>query len=241
MAYNRNSNNRGGSGNVNAQTTSEQLARVQRQDTQNFQNSQKPRSYGGQSSGSGIGSGARPSNVSPFSQSSGSGSGSGSGIGAAPLIIETPPVFKKERPADPSEVAAKNPLVISNLQKQVFDKSKFDETIDINFSQLTNSNAIDPSFFDISLATLEDFWTLYDQFFYDIPKNGDTNSHAYLARTSGEYANFELIQEQIQALLDEIAELREENVGIRIENIDLTVSGSQALAQVQTLQASITP
>ena len=41
MAYNRNSNNRGGSGNVNAQTTSEQLARVQRQDTQNFQNSQK--------------------------------------------------------------------------------------------------------------------------------------------------------------------------------------------------------
>ena len=87
------------------------------------------------------------------------------------------------------------------------------------------------------MATLEDFWTLYEQFFYDIPKNGDVNSHEYLARTSGEYANFELIQEQIQALLDEIAEIREENVELRIENVNLTVSGSLSQAELESLQA----
>ena len=83
------------------------------------------------------------------------------------------------------------------------------------------------------MATLEDFWILYDQFFYDIPKNGDTNSHTYLARTSGEYANYEFMQEQIQELLDEIAEIRIENVGLRIENIEKTVedvTADQAVA-----------
>ena len=88
------------------------------------------------------------------------------------------------------------------------------------------------------MATLEDFWTLYDQFFYDIPKTGP-NSHETLAQTSGEYANYELIQQQIQALLDEIAEIREENVELRLENVNLTVSGSIAEGEAAQLQAQI--
>ena len=134
-----------------------------------------------------------------------------------------------------------NPLpsksTIENLTRNVFDKTSFNKTIDTSFSQLGLKNAPNPSFFDVNLAIIPDFWILYDKFFYDIPKEGPTNSHAYLARTSGEYANFELIQEQIQALLDEIAELREENVDLRIENVDLAVSGSTSAAQLQALQA----
>ena len=255
MAYGNNSNGGSGAGGgrratrqntlanapfQSSQTTQEQLVAIQRQEIIDFEKSQKPRYYGGQSSGSGIGSGARPSTVVSIFDSSNTSSGSGSGSGIGAPILPPPRIIPdpvEKRPTDPTEIAAKNPLVISNLEKQVFDRSKFYETIDTNFSQLTNSNVIDPSFFDISLATLEDFWTLYEQFFYDIPKDGDTNSHAYLARTSGEYANFELIQEQIQALLDEIAELREENVDLRIENVDLAVSGSTSAAQLQALQA----
>ena len=70
------------------------------------------------------------------------------------------------------------------------------------------------------MATLKDFWLLYDKFFYDIPKLGELESHEYLAITSGEYANSEKIQAEIQALLDEIASLREENLELRQENIN---------------------
>ena len=155
----------------------------------------------------------------------GVGGGDIGGLTSPLLSILSPP-----RPIDSNEIAANNPPLISNLTKQVFDKNKFKETIDVTFTQLGIQNQPDPSFFDVSLATLEDFWILYDQFFFDIPKDGDTNSHAYLARTSGDYANFEFIQEQIQELLDEIAEIRTENVDLRIENINLTVTGSELAA-----------
>ena len=96
------------------------------------------------------------------------------------------------------------------LKAQRFDKSKFNETVDIEFTQL--NNVPNPSFFDRDLASLDDFWYLYDKFFYIIPKLGDVESHTYLAKTSGEYADYSAINGEIQALLDEIAELRAENL-----------------------------
>ena len=106
----------------------------------------------------------------------------------------------------------------TNLKRQVFDKEKFKETISTEFTQL--SSTPDPSFFDLNLATLEDFWLLYDKFFYDIPKLGDFQSHEYLSQTSGEYADVNNIAAEIQALLDEIASLREENLELRQNEID---------------------
>tara|TARA_R110001592_G_scaffold346703_1_gene639440 strand:+ start:420 stop:788 length:369 start_codon:yes stop_codon:yes gene_type:complete len=101
----------------------------------------------------------------------------------------------------------------ANLNRQVFDKDKFNETVDTEFSQLITKP--DPSFFDLNLATLKDFWLLYDKFFYDIPKLGNIESHEYLAKTSGEYANVDNISSEVQVLLDEIASLREENLELR--------------------------
>ena len=98
------------------------------------------------------------------------------------------------------------------LKVQRFDKDKFNETVDTNFSQLIN--VPDPSFFDRDLADLSDFWYLYDKFFYIIPKLGEIESHQYLAKTSGEYADFATINDEIQALLDEIAGLRKENLNL---------------------------
>jgi hypothetical protein len=96
------------------------------------------------------------------------------------------------------------------LKAQRFDKNKFNETVDTKFSQLVN--VPNPSFFDRDLAVLDDFWYLYDKFFYIIPKLGEIESHEYLAKTSSEYADFATINTEIQALLDEIAELRKENL-----------------------------
>ena len=98
------------------------------------------------------------------------------------------------------------------ISRQVFDKDKFNETVDTSFSQLIPLP--DPSFFDVNLATLEDFWILYNKFFLLIPKEGIVNSHTYLIEESTEYINYAPNQAEIQALLEEIAELREENLGI---------------------------
>lgn len=112
-----------------------------------------------------------------------------------------------------------------NLNRQVFNKTKFNETVDTSFSQLGVQEE-DPSFFDINLATQEDFFTLYDKFFYDIPKEGEINSHTYLITESTEYVGFQQSQEEIEALLLEIADLREENLSLRQENVELTVKAN---------------
>ena len=107
-----------------------------------------------------------------------------------------------------------------NLNRQVFDKDKFNQTVDTTFSQLGPQQP-DPTFFDINLATQEDFFTLYNKFFFEIPKEGDVNSHTYLITESTEYVGFQQNNEEIQALLQEIADLREENLALRQENVDL--------------------
>ena len=120
-------------------------------------------------------------------------------------------------------VEANAQLQTSNLSQTVFDKQAFNETIDTEFSELGNTNTPDPSFFNVDLATQQDFFTLYDKFFFDIPKEGDTDSHTYLVQTSGDYVNFERDQAALKELLDEIADLRGENVKLRIDKVNLEV------------------
>tara|TARA_R100001443_G_scaffold117295_2_gene141157 strand:- start:436 stop:843 length:408 start_codon:yes stop_codon:yes gene_type:complete len=128
-----------------------------------------------------------------------------------------------------------------NLKRQVFDKAKFNETVNTNFTQLKSE--LDPQFFDLSLATLDDFWSLYEKFFYDIPKDGDINSHLYLVKTSGEYIDYTPQKEEIEALLEEIAELRTENLEVRqeiaevIANFNSNANANEAAEDSQT-QAS---
>jgi|TARA_R110000796_G_scaffold187714_7_gene304650 hypothetical protein len=120
--------------------------------------------------------------------------------------------------------------VQADLNKQVFDKKKFEDTIDTGFNQLSTGE--DLGFFDINLATLEDFWLLYERFFYDIPKEGEINSHEYLTKESGAYANSDAINDEVQVLLDEIAELRAENLELRAADLNqqLTSAGADPIS-----------
>ena len=127
-------------------------------------------------------------------------------------------------------VEANAQLQTSNLSQTVFDKQAFNETIDTEFSELGNTNTPDPSFFNVDLATQQDFFTLYDKFFFDIPKEGDTNSHSYLVQTSGDYINFERDQAAFKELLDEIADLRGENVKLKTDKITLEVELAETAA-----------
>ena len=111
-----------------------------------------------------------------------------------------------------------------SLYRDVFDKTAFNNTVDTNFSQL-DQEAPDLSFFDPNLATIEDFFNIYQNLFYQIPKFGDILSHQYLVVESTAYTNFIENQQQIDALLEEITDLREENLQL---NLDLQqVFGAQ--------------
>ena len=113
------------------------------------------------------------------------------------------------------------------LNKTVFDKGKFEQTVDTTFSQLVTKP--EQKFFDIGLATVNDFFAIYTNLFYDIPKEGETNSHEYLVKESGEYIDFNQINEDIQILLDEITKLREESLKKDTTILDL----EQEIAQLQ--------
>ena len=112
-----------------------------------------------------------------------------------------------------------------NLNRQVFNKQKFNDTVDTTFSELGVQQQ-DPSFFDLNLATVDDFFTLYNRLFFEIPKEGNINSHTFLIKESGDYVGAQQVNEEIQALLQEIADLREENLTLRQANAKIIIDNS---------------
>ena len=92
-----------------------------------------------------------------------------------------------------------------SIQKQVFDKIAFGKVVDTQFHQLLNNQAEETPVF-----TIEDFFQLYEQLFYQIPKEGDTNSHRYMLEKSADYLGVIVNQDDIQALLEEITTLRQQ-------------------------------
>ena len=63
---------------------------------------------------------------------------------------------------------------------------------------------------------------MYNELFYDIPEMGELNSHEFLIKTSGEYIDNEIDNEVIQALQNEITQLREELLQSQQNLIDIT-------------------
>ena len=49
---------------------------------------------------------------------------------------------------------------------------------------------------------------MYNDLFYQINELGETNSHEYLIKTSGDYIEFDDISDEIKALQKEISSLR---------------------------------
>ena len=106
-----------------------------------------------------------------------------------------------------------------DLKKNVFSKSQYIKTINTQFSELgvtTLQEDLD------SQIDVTQFFQSYNDLFYEIPANGATNSHEYLIKTSGEYIDSEIDNEVIQALQNEIAQLREELLQSQQNLIDIT-------------------
>ena len=105
-----------------------------------------------------------------------------------------------------------------NLNKNVFNKQDFLNTVNTSFTQLVPPTALAAPTF-----TVDDFFVQYENLFFQIPKEGDINSHQYLVERSGTYIEFNRVNEEIQALLEEITQLRQENLELNQAIADISL------------------
>ena len=90
------------------------------------------------------------------------------------------------------------------IEKTVFNRNQFNKVIDRSFKTYAQPEPVEEQ------VTVDEFFTLYEQLFYEIPVEGDVNSHTYLIQRSSELVDFEKDTQDIQPLLDEISILREQ-------------------------------
>lgn len=92
-----------------------------------------------------------------------------------------------------------------SISKKVLSKD-LNKVIDTEFRQLLRPQ-------ETTEFSMDDFFDLYEDLFYQIPKEGDTNSHTYILNKTTEYLGVKLADDiDIQALLDEITSLRQQLV-----------------------------
>ena len=135
------------------------------------------------------------------------------------------------------------------FNKEVFNKTSYNKIIDTSFKQLgvkTPQEQLEET------PTINDFFQMYNELFYDIPETGPTNSHEFLIQQSSEYINFEPNNEEIEALQNEIAQLRtelldtqrnliESQTGINIDELpNNTLLSSTPLTTTSTSGGSVT-
>jgi len=104
-----------------------------------------------------------------------------------------------------------------DLIKKTYSKTEYSKVINTKFSQLgvvSLNEQIE------NTVTVNQFFESYNNLFYDIPALGETNSHEYLIKTSGEYINFDQDSQEIEALRAEITSLRRDLLQAQVEKAE---------------------
>ena len=122
-----------------------------------------------------------------------------------------------------------------NLNKGVFNKRDYQKTINTSFTQLDVPSTQEQL---TQQTTVSEFFNLYNELFYEINEIGETNSHEYLIKTSSQYINFNENDELIQALQNEIAQLREELLETQ-QQLVIDVSSTQTTNTISNNTTSV--
>jgi hypothetical protein len=94
------------------------------------------------------------------------------------------------------------------LNKIVYGKITYPNVINTQFTQLIGANPADAP----APITIEEFFQAYNDLFFEIPIDGEFNSHLELIKRSTEYVGVTQNPDEIDALLTEINQLRLENL-----------------------------
>lgn len=103
------------------------------------------------------------------------------------------------------------------IQKTVFDKQQLDKVVDRSFKTFAQ-----PVQEEQDSITVEEFFVAYEDLYFEIPVEGENNSHSYLIQRSSELVDFQKDTQDIQPLIDEITQLRQLNLQQQQEIIELT-------------------
>ena len=103
------------------------------------------------------------------------------------------------------------------FKRTVTSREEFTKAVDTGFKffvDLTPEEDTD---------TVEELFRIYDKLYYEIPLEGNRNSHEFLIKESSKLVNIEQDNEDIQPLLQEITELRTRLLEANQTIIDLQV------------------
>jgi hypothetical protein len=108
------------------------------------------------------------------------------------------------------------------LNKETLNKNQYQKVIDTSFTQLVQPTPVTPE--SIPSISVAEFFNNYQEIFFQIPKFGNINSHEYIIKTSQEYLGSDpLTDSTIQALIEEITQLRQENLEFQQQIISGTI------------------
>jgi len=94
-----------------------------------------------------------------------------------------------------------------DLVKEVYGRTTYPRVVDVSFSELYNP--ITPVTVT-QQVTVEEFFDLYNQLFFEIPATGEVNSHEYLVARSTEYLGGVVLTDTEKAYIEEINSLRQQ-------------------------------
>lgn len=106
------------------------------------------------------------------------------------------------------------------LVKEVYGRNTFTRVVDTSFTELytpvTASAAVGPE------VTVDQFFDLYNELFFQIPATGDLNSHEYLVKRSTEYLGGGVLSDNEKAYIEEINSLRQQLLEANSNYLNLT-------------------
>ena len=82
------------------------------------------------------------------------------------------------------------------IKKTVFKKDDFNKAVDTEFSTFTEP------IIEVDNDTVEELFRLYNKLYFEIPVEGDVNSHRYIIQESSKLVEFTSDLEDIQPLLE---------------------------------------
>lgn len=95
------------------------------------------------------------------------------------------------------------------VKHAVYNKDRFSKVIDTQFKELYTTEPVTPE------VTVSDFFIMYEDIFFNIPKEGDIESHRYILNKEAEYLGVRFADDvDVNALLNEITDLRRQLVAL---------------------------
>ena len=93
-----------------------------------------------------------------------------------------------------------------DLVKEVYGRNTYTRVIDTVFSELYAEVTASAA----PTVTVEQFFQLYNNLFFEIPATGEVNTHEYLVKTSTEYLGGPVVSDIERAYIEEINSLRQQ-------------------------------